>query len=260
MARESAPSEPEGLPRYCPEVDFNFRRTLRLLDELAQLDDLQGGNDPEPGRYHDTHWTETYWPTIAGCLRRLWQSLPENVDSVSESHSIAELLAYLQIQLEGCWPHCFEHSTNTLRIPMDRLQLAEFKTLFTNLQRAERSRRRRPRRRQKAGGLQRKSTSASIFVSALCIHHQYGHDNFTNEPASIRRIEELADKRISDSTALRMFKQIFGGIRQYRELCHNQRIEQRLAQLEYHAPIERSTDPNILGRTAEARVDPDRDL
>lgn len=73
-------------------------------------------------------------------------------------------------------------------------------------------------------------TSEELFKAALRAHHNYGSKSveFNFEPATTRRIEELTEKGISDTTAGRYFRSTFGSIQKYKVACRDGTIEQKL--------------------------------
>lgn len=89
-----------------------------------------------------------------------------------------------------------------------------------------------PKRKRKAGAVGLHRNTLELFKAALRKWHNYDSpDKFNPQPATTRKIEELTEKRISDTTVLRCFGQLFGGMKAYRVCCVNKSIESRLRAL-----------------------------
>ena len=85
----------------------------------------------------------------------------------------------------------------------------------------------------KPKGTGHRRTNEELFKAALRKHHKYetGGSVLNVEPVSTRRIEELTEKGVSDSTAGRLLKRHFGSVEQYRDACFSGAIGPKLVVL-----------------------------
>jgi hypothetical protein len=97
---------------------------------------------------------------------------------------------------------------------------------------------------------QSRRTSKEIFRAALRTHHEYESDIFTSEAASCRRLEEVADGWISDSTVRRCLIKDFGSVANYRRACRDGTIAYKLTLL--MGETLKSVDPSIIEQVLAA--------
>mgnify|MGYP007073229696 FL=1 len=95
-------------------------------------------------------------------------------------------------------------------------------------------------------------TKEELFKAVLKKHHRFDHDpdDFNGEPISTRAVEVVSGHVLSDTTAGRLFKKHFGGVKEYRRACQDETIRAKLTVVlgEGLAAL-RSVDPTVLADT-----------
>ncbi len=77
----------------------------------------------------------------------------------------------------------------------------------------------RPKTKRKPGNRNVDATKEELIKRVLVNHHIRDDETIDRSPLTTRKIEELSENIVSDSTAGRFIKREFGSIRDYRRIC-----------------------------------------